>query len=86
MEYTDKMFNRLKRVEGQIRGVLEMMEKERDCKDVVTQLSAIRSAVDKAIAAIVVDNLEKCIRKEMEDEITTHDAVQQAMNLLLKSR
>ncbi|KYP81916.1 metal-sensitive transcriptional regulator [Ferroacidibacillus organovorans] len=86
MEYTDKMFNRLKRVEGQIRGVLEMMEKERDCKDVVTQLSAIRSAVDKAIAAIVVDNLEKCIRMDMENEISTHDAVQQAMNLLLKSR
>lgn len=54
MEYTDKAFNRLHRVEGQVCGVLDMMDKNRDCKDVVTQLSAIRSAVDKVMASIVV--------------------------------
>lgn len=86
MEYTNKMYHRLRRIEGQIRGVLDMMEKDRDCKDVVTQLSAIRSAVDKTIAAIVVENLQLCIRKDIEDEKSTHQAVQQAMDLLLKSR
>lgn len=86
VEYTDKMFNRLRRIEGQVRGVLEMMSNDRDCKDVVTQLSAIRSAVDKTIAAIVVENLETCIRKDMEEDKSTHDTVKQAMDLLLKSR
>ncbi len=86
MQYTDALINRLKRVEGQIRGVQSMMTNEKDCKDVVTQLSAIRSAVDKAIAAIVVENLEDCIRKEAAGEGSSHDVVEQAMELLLKSR
>lgn len=86
MQYTDALINRLKRVEGQIRGVQSMMTDEKDCKDVVTQLSAIRSAVDKAIAAIVVENLEDCIRKEVAGEGRSHDVVEQAMELLLKSR
>lgn len=86
MEYTDKVFNRLRRIEGQVRGVLDMMEKERDCKDVVTQLSAIRSAVDKTIASIVVENLETCLRQDLQDDKSTHDTVKQAMDLLLKSR
>lgn len=86
MEYTDKLFNRLRRIEGQVRGVLEMMDNGRDCKEVVTQLSAIRSAVDKTIAAIVVENLEACIRMDIEQDKPTHETVKQAMDLLLKSR
>lgn len=86
MEYTNKMFNRLRRIEGQIRGVIDMMDSERNCKDVVTQLSAVRSAVDKTIATIVVENLEECLREDMAQEHSTHDTVQQAMELLLKSR
>ena len=86
LEYTDKIFNRLRRVEGQIRGVIEMMERCRDCKDVVTQLSAIRSAVDKTIASVVVENLETCIRNDIDDNKSTHETVKQAMDLLLKSR
>ena len=58
MEYGDHIRMRLRRIEGQIRGVLRMMEEGKDCKDVVVQMSAIRSAVDRAIAVIVCDNLE----------------------------
>jgi DNA-binding FrmR family transcriptional regulator len=86
MEYTPSMFNRLRRIEGQIRGVLAMMENGRDCRDVVTQLSAIRSAVDKAIATIVVANLETCLRQELTTEGNTEHTVKQAVELLLKSR
>ncbi|MCL6594136.1 MAG: metal-sensing transcriptional repressor, partial [Alicyclobacillus sp.] len=46
MQYSSAMRNRLRRVEGQVRGVLAMMENGRDCQEVVTQLAAIRSAVD----------------------------------------
>jgi len=48
MEYDDNVILRLKRIEGQVRGVLKMMEEGKDCKDVVEQLSAVRSAADKA--------------------------------------
>ena len=38
MEYNQDMKNRLKRIEGQVRGVLRMMEEGKDCRDVITQL------------------------------------------------
>lgn len=88
MEYTEDMKKRLRRVEGQLRGVLRMMEEEQTCKDVVSQLSAVRSAVDRAIAFIVSRNLEHCIRDELDrgEDGDTHKMVEEAMNLLVKSR
>ena len=53
MTYDEDVMRRLKRMEGQVRGVLRMMEEGKNCKDVITQLSAVRSAADKAMAYIV---------------------------------
>ncbi|MBN2908392.1 metal-sensitive transcriptional regulator [Polycladomyces sp. WAk] len=88
MEYTTEMRNRLKRIEGQVRGVLRMMEEDVPCKDVVAQLSAVRSAVDRAIAVIVSSNMERCIREELEkgDEAGAKKVVKEAIQLLVKSR
>lgn len=86
MQYDDDVKKRLRRMEGQIRGVLKMMEEEQDCKDVVSQISAVRSAADKAIAYIVSVNLEQCILKEKEAGRDTSKVVKQAVDLLIKSR
>ncbi|MFY0544712.1 metal-sensitive transcriptional regulator [Brevibacillus sp. H7] len=86
MNYGDHIKNRLKRVEGQVRGVLSMIETNKECKDVVGQLTAIRSAVDKAIAVIVAENLATCIREELEQGKDADQIVQEAINLLVKSR
>ncbi|WP_442954833.1 metal-sensitive transcriptional regulator [Paenibacillus sp. SYP-B4298] len=86
MHYDEDVKKRLRRVEGQIRGVLRMMEEEQSCKDVVSQLSAVRSATDKAIAYIVAVNLEQCIQEEQASGGDTSKIVQQAVELLIKSR
>lgn len=86
MDYDDDIKRRLKRVEGQVRGILKMMEEGKDCKDVVSQLSAVRSAVDKAMAYVVAVNLEKCIIEEREAGKDTGKLVQEAVELLIKSR
>lgn len=86
MNYDDDIKRRLRRVEGQVRGVLKMIEEEKNCKDVVSQLSAVRSAVDKAMAYIVAVNLEKCIHEEKESGKDTSKLVQEAVELLIKSR
>ncbi|WP_347552797.1 metal-sensitive transcriptional regulator [Pseudalkalibacillus hwajinpoensis] len=86
MEYTNEMKNRLKRVEGQIRGVLRMLEEEKDCKDVITQLSASRTAIDRTIGLIVGSNLEECIREQLDKGEPTKDVVKEAVELLVKSR
>ncbi|GAB7386711.1 metal-sensitive transcriptional regulator [Bacillaceae bacterium] len=86
MKYTDAMKNRLKRIEGQARGVLRMMEENKDCKEVVSQLTAMRSAVDKAIALIIATNLEQCLRDQIERGEETEETINQAIRLLVKSR
>jgi DNA-binding FrmR family transcriptional regulator len=86
VEYNDTIKNRLRRTEGQLRGVMNMMEQNKDCREVVTQLSAIRSAVDRAIAVIVASNLESCIREEVEKGNVPDKVIQEAVNLLVKSR
>lgn len=84
--YTEEMKKRLRRLEGQVRGVLRLMEEEKPCKEVVAQLSAVRNAADKAIAQIVAENLQKCILEEQAAGRDTGKLVQEAVDLLVKSR
>lgn len=86
MEYDKQVQNRLKRIEGQLKGVLRMVEENDDCRDVVTQLSAVRSAVDRAIGVIVSENLEQCVRESIEKGESTEKLVKDAVSLLVKSR
>lgn len=53
--------NRLKRAQGQLAGVLRMLEEGRDCEDVVTQLAAVGRALDRAGFAIVALGLQGCL-------------------------
>jgi DNA-binding FrmR family transcriptional regulator len=86
MEYNDLVKNRLKRIEGQVRGVLRMMEEGQSCKNVVGQLSAIRSALDRAIGFVVSSNLEACVREQIERGEGTEKLIEEAVQLLVKSR
>ena len=53
--------NRLRRAQGQIGGVLRMIEEGRDCQDVITQLAAVNRALDRAGFAIVATGLKQCL-------------------------
>lgn len=86
MDYSDEMKKRLRRLEGQVRGILRMMEEEKNCKEVVNQLSAVRNAADKAIALVVATNLEHCLKEEQAAGRDTGVMVNQAVDLLVKSR
>ena len=52
-----KLINRVNRAEGQLRGIVKMMEEERECRDVVIQLAAVKASVEKIIHIIVTENL-----------------------------
>ncbi|MFB5663547.1 metal-sensitive transcriptional regulator [Alteribacillus sp. HJP-4] len=84
MEYTVETKNRLKRVEGQVRGVQKMMNEGKDCKDVIHQLSAARAALDRASTFIVAQNLEECIRQQAEKGEDSSELVKEAIELLGK--
>ena len=53
--------NRIKRAQGQLAGVLRMLEQGRDCEDVVTQLAAVSRALDRAGFAIIATGLQHCL-------------------------
>jgi DNA-binding FrmR family transcriptional regulator len=55
--------NRLKRAQGQLAGVLRMLEEGRDCEDVVTQLAAVNRALDRAGFSIVAGGLKQCMAR-----------------------
>jgi DNA-binding FrmR family transcriptional regulator len=53
--------NRIKRAQGQLAGVLRMLEEGRECEDVVTQLAAVSKALDRAGFSIVATGLQQCL-------------------------
>ena len=55
------VINRIKRAQGQLAGVLRMLEQGRECEDVVTQLAAVSRALDRAGVAIVASGLQECL-------------------------
>ena len=55
------VINRIKRAQGQLGGVLSLLEEGRDCEDVVTQLAAVSKALDRAGFAIVATGLQPCL-------------------------
>ena len=85
-QYNKNIINRIKRAEGQMRGILAMMENGKNCSDVVTQLSAVRSSIDRAMGIIVAENLVACVNDQEKDGMSKEESVQQAINLLVKSR
>jgi DNA-binding FrmR family transcriptional regulator len=57
----DALLNRLRRIEGQVRGVEKMVEEDRYCIDVVTQITAIESALDKVALELLEDHANHCV-------------------------
>lgn len=60
-EELKKVLNRLRRAQGQIAGVIKMIEDGRDCEEVVTQLAAAARALDRAGFAIIATGLQHCL-------------------------
>jgi DNA-binding FrmR family transcriptional regulator len=60
-EDLEPVVRRLRRAQGQLTGVLAMIEDGRDCGDVVTQLAAVSKAVDRAGFAMIATGLEQCV-------------------------
>lgn len=61
------VLNRLRRAQGQLTGVISMIEQGRDCKDVVTQLAAVSRALDRAGFKIVATGMRECLTGESAD-------------------
>jgi len=69
----EAILKRLKRIEGQVRGLQKMLDADRDCESLVTQLAAIRSAVESVGQLILNNYMRLCFRRNEEpDEYALH--------------
>ena len=57
----DQLLTRLKRIEGQVRGIEGMVEDDRYCIDVITQISAVQAALDKVALGLLDDHARHCV-------------------------
>lgn len=73
------LLRRLRRAEGQIRGVQRMIEEERYCVDILVQLAALRAAIDKAGLMLLEDHTRGCVR----DAITSGEGGDAAIDELM---
>lgn len=72
-DHKEAITKRLRRIEGQVRGVESMVEEDRYCIDVVTQITAIQSALDKVALGLLEDHAAHCVvgaEPELRDERT----------------
>ena len=65
---------------------LGMLEEGKDCREIVTQLTAIRTAVDRTVGTVIGSNLEHCIKEELEQGHSPDQVIKEAVELLVKSR
>jgi len=87
-EHKDDVLARLRRIEGQVRGIAKMVEDDRYCIDVLTQVAAIQAALDKVALGLLTDHAQHCMadgaQAARRDEMT--DELMGAVGRLLRSR
>jgi DNA-binding FrmR family transcriptional regulator len=79
------LLNRLRRIEGQVRGVQGMVEDDRYCIDVLTQINAIQAALDKVALGLLDDHARHCVMgAEGEDQLDKTDELMAAVARLMR--
>ena len=77
-----QLHDRLRRVEGQVRGIARMIEERRTCSDVVIQLAAARAALDRVTEQLISTHIEDCLTRLPPEEARA--AVTRAIKLLAR--
>ena len=62
----EKLQNRLRRIEGQVRGLQRMVDEEAYCIDILTQISSMVAATEKVATLLLKDHVEHCVRRSIE--------------------
>jgi CsoR family transcriptional regulator, copper-sensing transcriptional repressor len=84
-EDKERLLKRLARVEGQVRGVSKMVEEERYCIDVLTQIGAVQAALDKVALGLLDEHTRHCVvESDDEERVEKVDELMAAVGRLVK--
>ncbi len=78
------VINRLKRAEGQLRGIQRMIEDDKSCFDIITQLTAIRSSINSTMGVIIAEKITDVIENPSDDPKQQEERINQAIGLIIK--
>ena len=78
-----KLKNRLKRTQGQMKGIIQMMDNDTACMDIVTQLKAVRASIDKTIGLLTTQNLIQTIEDSLNIKL---ENINDAVDLIVKGK
>jgi CsoR family transcriptional regulator, copper-sensing transcriptional repressor len=78
------LLNRMKRIEGQIRGLQRMLSDDEDCSELIAQICAARNALDSLGAAILARRIGECLSKAGDPQ--SRAGIQQALSLFMRVR
>lgn len=82
-EHRTELLTRLKRIEGQVRGVHKMIDDDRYCIDVLTQIASITRALQGVALNMLDDHVRHCVRQAIEDGPEAADAkIEEAMAVI----
>lgn len=79
----EALIKRLKRIEGQVKGIQNMVEEDRYCVDILTQISAIRSAINKVGTIILENHMKGCVTESIK-EGNSEEMIQELMGTINK--
>jgi CsoR family transcriptional regulator, copper-sensing transcriptional repressor len=79
----ENLVSRLKRVEGQIRGIQRMLEEDRVCEDIVTQVMAARTALDQVSVHLLDHHIQRCMCSDESPDAAMKN-MQQALKLWMR--
>ncbi|WP_029150884.1 metal-sensitive transcriptional regulator [Microbacterium indicum] len=82
----DKYLNRLKRIEGQARGISKMVDDEKYCIDILTQISALKSALQAVAVGLLDDHLKHCVvdAARMDDDALADQKIREASDAIAR--
>lgn len=83
-EKRESVILRLKRIEGQVKGVQKMIDEQRPCQDVLTQLMAIRNGVEQVGLIILESQIQDCLSQGAVKDIESADTLQKTLKMWTK--
>ena len=78
------ILNRLKRAEGQLRGIQKMIEDEQECIDIVTQLTAVRSSINRTLGLVIGNKISQVMENPVDNPEEQEAKIQQVLDMIVK--
>lgn len=79
--HKQQLLNRLKRVEGQVRGIQQMVESDRYCVDILHQISAVQAAMNRVALILLEDHTQHCVANAIKNE-DSEEAIKELMDVM----